>query len=139
MSRSAPIPQSIVPLDEIFNPRHRSPSSGFTVNFTRCAGALRSGFSSHPVSPGLMHRQLAFSHRHNMPSTAHHLGPTLPQQNLSKTKPGWICRLSQLATLKPFHQTADAFNRVPFRECSPWTLLSAGSLESLEGGSSVAL
>lgn len=71
------------------------------------------------------------------PTPLHHHGPT-PQWNLSKTKPWWICWLSQLATLKPFYQTADAFNRVPFREWSPWTLLSAGSLKSLEGRSSAA-
>lgn len=70
------------------------------------------------------------------PPTPHHHNHLLPPLwNLSKTKPWWIWWLSQLATLKPFHQTADAFNRVPVRECSPWTLLSAGSLESLEGGS----
>lgn len=43
LSRSSPIPQSIVWLDEIFNPRHCSPSPGFLVNFTRHAGALGAG------------------------------------------------------------------------------------------------
>lgn len=82
-----------------------------------------------------MHRQLGFSRRWN---DRHPFVTSLLQQNLSKTKPWWIWWLSKLATLKPSHQTADAFNRVPLRECSPWTPLSAGSLKSLEGGSSAA-
>lgn len=125
-----------VRLDEILSSRHCSPFSGFLVNFTRCAGALGSGSSSHSVLFRLMHGQLASLDQ--MSNTPPSPCPPPPKKTSLKLSHGESGGFYSLLPWSLFHQTADAFNRVPFRDCSPWTALSTGSLESLKGGSSAA-